>query len=129
MPVNHTINITSMPNEVWAAVGGAMLVLLQSILSGVRRVWWRLLLSCILGGAGAALAGHIFADSKWVYPICGAAAIMFENIVLGLVKASEEFKDSPIKVFAQLWRLIVPSVFQRPPGEAINDDDTTDAKG
>lgn len=86
-----------------------MLVLLQSIVSGARRVWWRLLISCAIGGAGAALAGHVFADSKWVYPICGAAAIMSENIILGLFNASEEFKNKPISVFADLWRLVMPT--------------------
>jgi hypothetical protein len=96
-------------HEMWIAAGGSMLVLLQSILSGTRRVWWRLILSCLLGGAGASLAGHVFEGSKWVYPICGVAAIMAENVIFGLFKASEEFKDSPIKVFADMWRLVMPT--------------------
>lgn len=86
-----------------------MLVLLQSIMSGQRRVWWRLLLSCIVGGGASALAGHIFQDSTWVYVYCGVAAIMAENVLFGLVKASEEFKEKPIDVFAQLWRIVVPA--------------------
>ena len=94
---------------------GAMLVLLQSILSGQRRVWWRLLASCIIGGGAAALVGHAFADSSWVYIYCGVAAIMAENILFGLVNASEQFKNSPISVFAQLWRVVVPSL-----GEAVD---------
>lgn len=86
-----------------------MLVLLQSILSGERRVWWKLLLSCAIGGGAAVLAGHVFHDSRWVYAICGVAAIMAENVLFGLVKASAEFKDKPLVVFAQLWRIVVPS--------------------
>lgn len=86
-----------------------MLVLLQSILSGERRVWWRLLLSCIIGGGAAALIGHTFADSSWVYIYCGVAAIMAENIIFGLINASEQFKNNPISVFAQLWRVVMPS--------------------
>lgn len=96
-------------HQIWVATGGAMLVLLQSILSGTRRVWWRLMLSCILGAGGATLAGTVFANSKYVYVFCGIAAIMSENIIFGLFNASEEFKNAPIKVFADLWRIVMPS--------------------
>ncbi len=99
----------SMQEEVWIGVAGAMLVLFQSILSGTRRAWYRLLASCIIGGSAAALTGHIFADSPWVYAYCGVAAIMAENIIFGLFNASEQFKDNPINVFAQIWRVVVPS--------------------
>lgn len=98
-----------MQQEVWIGVAGAMLVLFQSILSGTRRAWYRLLASCIIGGSAAALTGHIFADSPWVYAYCGVAAIMAENIIFGLFNASEQFKDNPINVFAQIWRVVVPS--------------------
>lgn len=96
-------------NEVWIGVAGAMLVLLRSIIDGSRRTWYALLIGCIIGGGGAALAGHIFHDSKWVYPICGVAAVMAENVLIGFFNASEEFRKAPIKVFTQLWQLIVPS--------------------
>jgi hypothetical protein len=105
---------------VWLATGGAILVLFQSILSGTRRVWWRLLMSCAIGGAGSALAGMLFTNSKYVYVICGVAAIMSENIILGLFTASEEFKDSPIEVFSKFWRLLMPT-FGKAAGEAITD--------
>lgn len=107
-------------HHVWIATGGAILVLLQSILSGTRRVWWRLMLSCVVGGAGATLAGVVFSESRYVYAICGVAAIMSENIIFGLFKASEEFKDSPIEVFSKLWRLVMPS-FGKPVGDAATD--------
>lgn len=100
---------SELQHAIWVGTGGAMLVLLQSILSGERRVWWRLMLSCLIGGAASVLAGHIFHDSSWVYAICGVSAIMAENILFGLVKASAEFKDNPISVFATIWRVVVPS--------------------
>lgn len=100
---------TELQHSIWIGAGGAMLVLLQSIMSGERRVWWRLLLSCVVGGAAAALAGHVFEDSRWVYAICGVAAIMAENIIFGLVKASAEFKDNPITVFTHFFRMVVPT--------------------
>lgn len=100
---------TEIQHSIWVGTGGAMLVLLQSILSGQRRVWWRLLASCIIGGSAAALIGHVFSDSSWVYIYCGVAAIMAENIIFGLFNASEQFKESPISVFAQLWRVVMPT--------------------
>lgn len=100
---------TELQHSIWVATGGAMLVLLQSILSGERRVWWKLLASCIIGGSAAALVGHAFEGSSWVYIYCGISAIVAENIIFGLVKASEQFKHSPITVFAQLWRVVMPS--------------------
>lgn len=111
----------SMQEEVWIGVAGAMLVLFQSILSGTRRAWYRLLASCLIGGSAAALTGHIFADSPWVYAYCGVAAIMAENIIFGLFNASEQFKDNPINVFAQIWRVVVPS-FGRGTDKAGVDD-------
>lgn len=110
LPANFTLD--NIPDGVLIGFGGAVIVLLQSILSGTRRVWWRLLLSCLLGAGGAALAGHIFSDSRWVYPICGAAAIMSENIILGLFQASEDFRKEPIRVFSELWQLVVPDIFK-----------------
>lgn len=107
--MSYSFTNAEIQHQIWVATGGAMLVLLQSILSGTRRVWWRLLISCLIGGAGAALAGHLFADSKWVFAICGVAAIMAENVIFGLFNASEEFKNAPIKVFADMWRLVMPT--------------------
>jgi hypothetical protein len=116
--VFETINFKSpeMQSHVWIATGGAMLVLVQSILSGTRRVWWRLLLSCMVGGASATLAGYVFGDSKFVYAICGVAAIVGENVIFGLFKASEQFKESPIEVFSKLWRLVMPTF-----GKSVGD--------
>lgn len=117
---NIDIRSSEFQQHVWLATGGAMLVLLQSILSGTRRVWWRLLISCVIGGGGSALAGMIFTDSKFVYFYCGVAAIMSENLIFGFLKASEEFKESPIQVFSQLFRLVMPT-FGKAVGEAAKD--------
>ena len=111
----------------WTATGGAMLVLLRSIVDGTRRTWYAILIGCILGAAGSAIAGQIFHDSRWCYPICGASAVMAENIVLGLFKASQEFRDEPIKVFATLWRVIVPWTLKSPNSSIIEPDMTVNA--
>ena len=94
---------------VWFAGGGAMLTLLRSIVDGSRRSALQLIAGCVFGAAGAALAGYVFHDSKWVLPLAGASAVMTEHVILGLFNASKEFSDHPIEVFARLWRLIVPT--------------------
>lgn len=94
---------------IWIGVAGACLVFFQSILSGTRRAWYRLLASSIIGGSASALTGFVFSDSPWVYFYCGVAAIMAENVIFGLFNASEQFKENPINVFAQLWRIVVPA--------------------
>ncbi len=103
---------------IWAATGGGMLVLLRSIVDGTRRNWYALLIGCILGSVGAVMADQVWHGSRYLIPICGAAAVMAENIILGLFNASREFRDEPIKVFAKLWQIVVPWVFNRP--EAAN---------
>lgn len=100
-----------------------MLVLLRSIVDGTRRKWYAILIGCVLGAAGSAVAGSIWHDSRFVFPICGAAAVMAENIILGLFNASQEFRDEPIKVFSTIWRTVVPWFFNRPDVDVtINDD-------
>lgn len=103
------ISNTELQHSLWIGSGGSMLVLLQSILSGERRVWWKLLASCIIGGAAAALVGYAFKGSSLVFVYCGISAIVAENIIFGLLKASEQFKHSPLSVFAQLWRVVMPT--------------------
>lgn len=112
---------------IWMATGGAMLVLLRSIVDGTRRKWYAILIGCLLGAAGSAIAGQIWHDSRFVFPICGAAAVMSENIVLGLFNASREFRDEPIKVFATLWRIVIP-VFRPGSGEIPQVPDEPEAK-
>lgn len=113
-----TIDLQSY-HEVWAGVAGAMIALLRSIIDGTRRTWYQLIIGCILGALGAGIAGHIYEDSKWVYPICGVAAIMTEGVVLGLFNASQEFRRDPFRVFSNLYRLVVPS-FGKVVGDSIS---------
>lgn len=117
----------SITDQLWMATGGAMLVLLRSIVDGTRRKWYAILIGCILGAAGSAVAGSIWHDSRFVFPICGAAAVMAENIILGLFNASQEFRDEPIKVFATIWRTVVPWFFNRAePQVDVTIDDNMD---
>lgn len=106
----------------WAFTGGAILVLLQSILSGVKRNWWSLLIGCAMGGAGAWVAGQIFADSKWVYVICGVAAVVTENVLMGVVNASKQFADNPIQVGSHFLKMFVP-MFGKSVGNTDVDKD------
>ncbi|UIS25258.1 hypothetical protein [Erythrobacter phage vB_EliS-L02] len=108
-PILTTLRDEHTQQLVWIGVAGASLVLLQSILSGTRRSWFKLLASCIIGGSAAALTGHVFSDSPYVYLYCGIAAVMAENIIFGLFNASEQFKENPINTFAQLWRIMMPA--------------------
>jgi hypothetical protein len=109
-------------HSMWIFTGGAILVLLQSILSSAKRNWWALLAGCVIGGAGSWVAAQIWGDSRYVYIICGAAAVMTENLLLGAVKASKEFANNPIEVA----KTILPSLNH---GTTVNvNEDTKDAK-
>lgn len=105
----------------WVFMGGAILVLLQSIVSGAKRNWISLLLGCVFGGAGSWVASQIWADSKYIFIICGVAAVITENIMAGMVNASKQFKDNPIKVFSHFAKLCLP-VFGKATGDAAVDE-------
>lgn len=123
MPGN-LFNLTNaeIAHHMWAFTGGAILVLLQSILSGVKRNWWSLLIGCGLGGAGSWVAGQIWGDSKYVFIICGVAAVITENLLSGVVNASKQFAESPIKVGSHMAKMLFP-VFGKQVGEANVDGD------
>lgn len=112
------INMTDadIAHAMWTFTGGAILVLLQSILSGVKRNWWSLLIGCALGGAGSWVAGQIWGESKYVFIICGVAAVVTENLLGGLVNASREFSNNPITVGTHLARTFLPTF-----GKAVGD--------
>jgi hypothetical protein len=114
-------NIThaEIAHHMWAFTGGAILVLLQSILSGVKRNWWSLLLGCVLGGAGAWAAGQIWGDSKYVYVICGVAAVVTENLLMGVANMGKQFAENPIKVATHIARTFLPTF-----GKAAGDTAT-----
>lgn len=96
-------------------ISGAMFALLISIFDAGRRTAARLAAGCFLGGIGALLAGQIFAGSKYQLLAAGVAAVITENIVIGLVKASRDFSTSPLKTFAELWGIVSPTfnIFKR----------------
>lgn len=96
--------------EVWMGVGGVMLALLRSIIDGTRRSAVQLLAGCIFGGLGAMAAAYVWQDSKWLYFICGVAAVMTENIVIGLFNMSKQFASDPKDTFAWAWKLVIPAI-------------------
>lgn len=114
---------TELAHTMWVFTGGAILVLLQSILQGTKRRWWSLLIGCAFGGAGSWVAAQIWGDSKYVYIICGVAAVVTENVLIGVVNASKQFADSPIKVGSQLAKMFFPTF-----GKSVGDNNT-DAEG
>jgi hypothetical protein len=110
-------------HQMWAFTGGAILVLLQSILSGTKRNWWSLLIGCALGGAGSWVAGNIWGDSKYVYIICGVAAVISENLLGGVVNASKQFAESPLKVGTALLKMFVPMFGKQIGDSGVNTGD------
>jgi len=109
-------------HQMWAFTSGVILVLLQSILTGARRNWVSLIVGCLIGGAGAWVAGQIWGDSKYIYIICGVAAIITENLLIGVTNASQEFAEKPFKVMAYLGRTFLPA-FGRQAGGEVNEED------
>lgn len=107
----------------WAFTGGAILVLLQSIISGTKRNWWKLLIGCVFGGIGSWVAGQIWTDSPYLIIICGVAAVITENILGGLVNASKQFADQPIKIATHIARTFLPA-FGKSAGDTSNPIDT-----
>lgn len=126
MPFSSLSN-AEIAHHMWAFTGGAILVLLQSILSGTKRNWWSLLIGCALGGAGSWIAGQIWGDSKYVYIICGVAAVMTENLLSGVVNASKQFAESPIKVATHVGRTFLPA-FGKSAGDTSNPINTDTLK-
>ena len=126
MPFSNLTN-AEISHGMWAVSGGAILVLLQSILSGTKRNWWSLLIGCALGGAGAWAAGTIWADSKYVYIICGVVAVITENLLSGVVNASKQFAENPLKVATHIFRTVAP-FFGKGAGDTSTPLDTNNLK-
>lgn len=97
-------------SEVWMGVGGVMLVLLRSIIDGTRRTALQLLVGCVFGGLGAMAAGFVWGSSHYVYLICGVAAVITENLVIGLFNMSNQFAQNPKDVIAWFVQTILPSL-------------------
>lgn len=90
-------------------MSGSMFALLISIFDATRRTAMRLLVGCLVGGIGASVAGQIFEGSRWQLLAAGIAAVITENMAMGLLKASREFSDHPFAVFGLVWKTISPT--------------------
>jgi len=106
---------------IWNATGGALIVLFLSIVNQQRRSWKSLTIGCIFGALGASFVGWAFADKWWVYPACGVAAIMTENLFLGVLNLSARFRDDPVNIVTHFIKLFVPTF-----GKAVGDSDYKD---
>jgi hypothetical protein len=91
-------------------VGGVMLVLLRSIIDGTRRTALQLLVGCVFGGLGAMAAGFVWGQSHYVYLICGVAAVVTENLVIGLFNMSSQFAQNPKDIIAWFIQTVLPSL-------------------
>lgn len=109
-PLHSNFNAEAISSEVWMGVGGVMLVLLRSIVDGTRRTAAQLIVGCIFGGLGAMAAAFVWKDSHYVYFICGVAAVITENLIVGVFNMSKQFKDDPKSTFSWAWKLIVPTI-------------------
>jgi len=111
-------------HAMWVFTGGAILVLLQSIIAGAKRTWWSLLIGCAFGGLGSWVASQIWHNSPYVFVICGIAAVVTENLLIGAMNASKEFAESPIKVLTHFAKVFLPT-FGKAVGESssISTDD------
>jgi hypothetical protein len=96
--------------QVWMGVGGVMLVLLRSIIDGTRRTALQLLVGCIFGGLGAMAAGFVWGQSHYVYLICGVAAVITENVVIGVFNMSQQFAQNPKDIIGWFIQTVLPSL-------------------
>lgn len=106
---------------IWNATGGALVVLFLSLLNQQRRSWKSLVIGCLFGAAGASFIGYHFAGNWWVYPACGATAIMTENLCLALLNLSARFRDDPVNLTTHFIKLFIPTF-----GKTVGDSDHKD---
>lgn len=91
-------------------VGGVMLVLLRSIVDGTRRTALQLLVGCVFGGLGAMAAGFMWGESRYIYLICGVAAVITENVVIGVFNMSQQFAQNPKDILTWFIQTVVPAI-------------------
>ena len=103
-------DISILIGHAWFFAGGALVTLLISIFDVARRSALKLTAGCVLGGLGALLAGSLMEGSKWQLVAAGIAAVMTENIVMGLIKASKEFRENPLDVLIKIATSIIPGL-------------------
>jgi hypothetical protein len=110
MPNSLGFKPDDISSEVWMGVGGVMLVLLRSIVDGTRRTALQLLVGCIFGGLGAMAAGFVWGQSHYVYLICGVAAVITENLVIGFFNMSQQFAQNPKDILTWFIQTVLPSL-------------------
>lgn len=104
---------------IWNATGGALIVLFLSLINQQRRSWKSLTIGCVFGAGGASFIGYNFADRWWVYPACGVAAIMTENLCLAALNLSARFRDDPVNVATHFIKLFIPTI-----GKTVGEDES-----
>lgn len=118
-------NNTELIHLMWTFTGGAILVLLQSLVSGVKRRWFSLLIGCGFGGAGAVLGWGVLQEFKFgIYVtvfLSGVSAVVAENVVAGFINASKQFAERPIEVLAYFAKMFFPTF-----GKSVGDPDKSD---
>lgn len=88
---------------------GSFVALLRSIVDGTRRTVWRMTIGILFGGLGAVIADKMFQNSEWHIFWVGAAAVVFENLVVGLFNASVKFREDPLTIFERIWKVVTPN--------------------
>lgn len=117
MPINNT----ELTHQMWVFTGGAVLVLLQSLISGVKRKWLSLLVGCFFGGLGSVVAWMIWGSSPYIPIIGGVAAVVTENVLAGAINASKQFAERPIEVLGHFAKMFLPTF-----GKSVGDADKSD---
>lgn len=104
----------------WVFSGGAVLVLLQSLVTGAKRRWASLLIGCFFGGVGSTIAFMVWGSSPYIPIIAGVAAVVTENLLNGALNASKQFADSPIKVLTHFAKTFLPTF-----GKSVGESSST----
>lgn len=99
-------------HQMWIFTGGAILVLLQSLVEGLKRKWFQLIIGCIFGGLGSTAAFAIWGTSPYIAVIAGVSAVIVESIVTGVVHASHQFAEQPFSVIGHFARMFLPTFGQ-----------------
>lgn len=111
-------NYAAMIGHVWFFMGGSLIALMMSIFDQTRRTALRLIVGCVFGGVGAVVAGMALKGwgTGWMLFGAGVAGVVTENIMLGFMKASQEFASNPLKTVTDVVKDILPNIpgFKKP---------------
>ena len=93
-------------DNIWVFAFGSMVALLRSVVDGVRRSGLRLFVGCIFGGLGAVLIHDATQGDKLRLIYTGLAAVITEQIVIGIHKAGIDFSSKPFEILSKLLEMI-----------------------